>query len=248
MLSLAGLASVVLLAWLYLVPTALDMYGEMQGPALWMMAGTWNATYFGLMFLMWTLMMAGMMLPSAAPTILLYGAIVRKNSENAVLRRIYAFAAGYLLAWVGFSLLATLLQWALSAAALLSPMMVSTSPWLSGVILIGAGLYQWTPQKRACLAHCRAPVQFIAHHWRPGVAGALRTGWMHGAFCLGCCWALMLLLFFGGVMSLAWISAITLAVLLEKFAPFGLEGGRIGGVGLIVAGMAEMGCARWPLF
>lgn len=218
----------------------------MQGPARWMMAGSWNARYFGLMFLMWTLMMVGMMLPSAAPTILLYAAVIRKGADNGPVRRsIQAFAGGYLLAWTAFSLLATLLQWQLDTHALLTPMMISASPWLSSAILLVAGGYQWAPQKKACLARCRSPAEFIARYWRPGVRGAFGMGWRHGLFCLGCCWALMLLLFFGGVMSLAWIAAITLAVLLEKLAPFGVKGGRIGGTALIIAGGLELAAAVW---
>ena len=237
MLSLTGLALAVFFAWLYLVPTALDMYGAMQGPARWMMAGTWDARYFGLMLLMWALMMVGMMLPSAAPTILLYGAVARKNAEASVIVRIHAFTAGYLLAWTGFSLLATLLQWALSTGSLLSPMMVSSSPWLSSIILIGAGIYQWTPQKSVCLTRCRSPVEFMARYWRPGAMGAIRMGWIHGLFCLGCCWALMLLLFFGGVMSLSWIAAISIFVMLEKLVPLGAQGGKLSGLLLIAAGL-----------
>jgi predicted metal-binding membrane protein len=183
-------------------------------------------------------MMVGMMLPSAAPTLLLYARICRSDkSDLSPLRRVYAFAAGYLLAWSGFSVLATLLQWALYKAQLLDPMMQSSSRILSGGLLIAAGLYQWTQIKQRCLARCRSPAAFISSHWRRGVGGAVHMGWAHGLFCLGCCWALMLLLFVGGVMSLAWISTITALVLLEKLLPAGVLAGRLAGLVILAAGL-----------
>lgn len=233
----AGIAGTVALCWLYLVMASVDMYGPMNGIAAWMMHATWDIRYFTLMFLMWAVMMAGMMLPSAAPTILLYGAVVRNSPQpDRPVARGYAFAGGYLLAWTGFSILATLVQWQLAEAALLSPMMEAASPLLGALLLIVAGIYQWTPLKQACLSQCRSPMSYLTQAWRPGVSGALRMGAGHGLFCLGCCWALMLLLFFGGVMSLLWIAGLTLFVLLEKVAPFGAWVGRISGAGLIAAG------------
>lgn len=239
---LIGILGTVALCWLYLVPASLDMYGRMDGLAAWMMHGTWDGRYFTLMFLMWAVMMTGMMLPSAAPTILLYGATVRNSPQprRPVLRS-YAFAAGYLLAWAGFSLAATLLQWRLAEAALLSPMMESASPVLGALLLITAGVYQWTPLKRTCLSQCRSPMESLSRHWHPGAAGALRMGLTYGAACMGCCWVLMLLLFFGGVMNLLWIAGITLFVLLEKLAPFGAWGGRVSGLLLAAGGV-------WILF
>ena len=230
----SGLAIAVALAWIWLVPMARDMYGDMNGAAAWMMAGTWDARYAALMFGMWAAMMLGMMLPSAAPAILLYGRVAR--SGPASLLKSYVFAGGYLLVWAAFSLAATALQWLLSASALLSPMMESNSRWLAGSILLAAGVYQWTPLKKTCLAGCRAPAAFIASHFRPGAAGALRMGIEHGLFCLGCCWVLMLLLFVGGVMSLSWIAALIMFVLLEKLAPLGAQGGRLSGLLMILAG------------
>jgi predicted metal-binding membrane protein len=229
-----GLAGAIALSWLYLVPASRDMYGAMDGLSAWMMAGTWDATYLALIFTMWAVMMVGMMLPSAAPAILLYASAL-KDSPQA-LPRTYAFVGGYLLAWIAFSLGATLLQWALAEAALLSPMMVSTSPALGASLLIVAGGYQLTPLKESCLSRCRSPAAFFMQHFRPGMAGALRLGAHHGLYCVGCCWALMLLLFFGGVMSLLWIAAITAFVLLEKLAPLGAQGGKLSGGLLIVAG------------
>jgi predicted metal-binding membrane protein len=234
---LAGIAATVALCWAYLIPASLDMYGAMDGLSAWMMKSTWDDRYMVMIFLMWAVMMTGMMLPSAAPAILLYGAIVRSrpHPERPVARS-YAFAAGYLLAWLGFSVAATFSQWRLAEAALLSPMMESRSPVLGGVLLIMAGGYQWTPFKKACLHQCRSPIDYLSRHWRPGVRGALRMGIGHGLYCLGCCWALMLLLFFGGVMSLLWIAGITLFVLLEKLAPFGDRGGQLSGLLLMAAG------------
>lgn len=229
-----GLAIAVVLAWLWLVPMARDMYGAMNGPAAWMMTGTWDARYAALMFGMWAAMMLGMMLPSAAPAILLYGRVVGSGAQS--LLKNYVFAGGYLLVWGVFSLAATLLQWLLSVSGLLSPMMESNSHWLAGSILLAAGIYQWTPIKKTCLAACRAPAVFITNHFRSGIAGALRMGIDHGLFCLGCCWVLMLLLFVGGVMSLSWIAALTVFVLLEKLAPLGAQGGRLSGLLMILAG------------
>ena len=234
---IAGLAGVILCAWAYLVPASLDMYGRMDGAAAWMMEATWDERYLLLVFLMWAVMMVAMMLPSALPSILIFRKAIRNDpGVRSPARRMFAFAAGYIVAWSGFSVAATLLQWALAEAALLSPMMVSASPWLGGAILIAAGLYQWTPFKQACLRHCRSPLAFLVEHWQPGMPGALRLGLRHGLYCVGCCWALMLLLFVGGVMSLLWICGITAFVLLEKLAPHGAQGGRLSGLALILSG------------
>ena len=234
---IAGLAGVIACAWAYLVPASLDMYGHMDGAAAWMMEATWDGRYLLLVFLMWAAMMVAMMLPSALPTILIFHRLGQNDPQvHSPARRAWAFAAGYVMAWSAFGAGATLLQWGLAEAALSSPMMVSASPWLSGAILIVAGVCQWTPLKRACLRHCRSPLAFVAEHWRPGMPGALRLGLHHGLYCVGCCWALMLLLFVGGVMSLLWIGAITAFVLLEKLAPYGAQGGRLSGLALVLAG------------
>jgi predicted metal-binding membrane protein len=236
-LVIAGLAAVVAGAWVYLTGASLDMYGRMDGAAAWMMEATWDARYLLLIFLMWAAMMVAMMLPSALPTILIFHNAVRNDPKvSSPPRRMFAFAAGYILAWFGFSIGATLLQWGLAEAALLSPMMVSASPWLGGAILVVAGVYQWTPLKYACLQHCRSPLAFLVEHWQPGMRGALQLGLRQGLQCVGCCWALMLLLFVGGVMSLLWIGAITAFVLMEKLAPYGAQGGRLSGLALVIAG------------
>jgi predicted metal-binding membrane protein len=212
-----------------------DMSGMMAAA---MSMAPWDATGFALMFLMWVVMMIGMMLPSAAPMILLFATINRKKrTSGAPFAPTAMFVSGYLLVWTAFSLLATILQSGLQHAALLSPMLVSTSPVLRGTLLIAAGLYQWTPLKRACLENCRSPLEFVLFHWRSGTAGALRMGIEHGAYCLGCCWFLMGLLFVGGVMNLAWIAAITVFVLIEKLFSGGEWVARIGGGVMVAAGV-----------
>jgi len=234
----AGLAAMTALGWAYLVHFAADM-DEMSGgvtamamPAL----KPWVASDFILMFVMWAVMMAAMMTPSAAPMILLYAAISRKiRSERKPVVHCGAFASGYLAVWTGFSAVATVLQWALEQAALLSPLMVSSNPYLGGGLLIAAGLYQISPLKNVCLRHCRSPVHFISGRWRKGESGAFRMGLEHGLYCVGCCWLLMLLLFVGGVMNLLWIAALSIIVLLEKIVPRGDFVGSVAG-GLFVLG------------
>ena len=187
-------------------------------------------------FFMWAVMMVAMMLPSAAPTLVLYAAIARKMSPELNQGVVTAaFALGYIIAWTGFSLGATILQWGFEQLAVLSPMMKSSSYSLGGVLLIAAGVYQWTPAKDICLKHCQAPLLFISQRWRSGADGALRLGLTHGLYCIGCCWVLMCLLFVGGVMNLLWVAAIAIFVLIEKAAPFGRATGR--GVGILLIGV-----------
>ena len=238
---LTGLAGATALAWVYLVVTAAGM-GDMpatMGEALAMaQVKPWGAVDFALMFLMWAVMMVGMMVPSASPMILLFATISRKQREQGQpFAPTGAFVSGYIAVWTGFSLVATTLQWALDQAALLSPMMVSTSPLLGGALLVGAGIYQWTPLKHACLKRCRSPLGFLMRGWRKGAGGAFAMGLEHGAFCVGCCWILMGLLFLGGVMNLLWIAAIAIFVLAEKAAPFGVPAGRVSGLLLVLAGL-----------
>ncbi len=229
----------VLLCWAWIVPMARDMYGPMDGASAWMARGSGSAAYPALLFAMWLVMMAGMMLPSAAPTLLLYAAVIRKSTQGArTAAHLYAFAAGYVLAWGGFSLAATLAQLWLDRSLQLSAMLQLRSASLGGAVLLAAGAWQLTPWKQACLGSCRAPAAFIAGHWRPGVGGALHMGLVNGGFCLGCCWALMLLLFVGGVMNLGWIALLTVLVLLEKLAPYGLLGARLVGLVLLLCGAA----------
>jgi predicted metal-binding membrane protein len=231
------LGGVTLACWAWIVPMSRDMYGAMTGPSAWMMTARWDAAHLLLLGAMWTVMMAGMMLPSAAPLLLLYAGGARRRDGAQAAPRVYALAGGYLLVWIGFSVCATLLQWMLSALLVLSPMMEARSPLLSGALLIVAGIYQMTPLKRACLMSCSAPVDFLMHHWREGTFGAFRLGVQHGVLCVGCCWALMLLLFAGGVMNLAVIGALTAFVLMEKLTPLGPRSLRATGLLLIAAGM-----------
>ncbi|WP_420584598.1 DUF2182 domain-containing protein [Ruegeria sp.] len=181
----------------------------------------WTATYAALIFMMWWVMMIAMMTPSAAPTVLLFTAIKRMGPDKAQASRLSLyFLSGYLVAWAAFSVAATAAQWGMEAVGLSDgPMMTIRTKLFAGCVLIAAGLYQLSSLKSACLRHCRSPAQFLAEHVRPGTYGAFRTGVVHGAFCLGCCWALMLLLFVGGVMNLYWIVGIAIYVALEKLLP-----------------------------
>ena len=221
MIVAAGLLFATLLAWMWIVPMGLDMYGPMTGPSAWMMAQQWDATHTALMFAMWAVMMTGMMLPSAAPATLLYAAVARRTASESPVRQAYIFAFGYLVMWVVFAAVAVWLQRALSDALILTPMMELSSQRASSAVLALAAMYQFSPFKRACLSSCQSPADFIARHWRQGAGGAWRMGMLHGAYCLGCCWALMLLLFVGGVMHLPTIGLITIFVLVEKLIPWG---------------------------
>ena len=202
-----------------------------------MRPAVWTTGYAVMMGIMWWVMMIAMMLPSASPMLLLFARVNRaQKMQEAPFVPTSVFAAGYLVVWGAFSLGATGLQWGLERLGLLSTIMASTSALFGGVLLITAGVYQLTPLKHACLRHCRNPFQFVTHHWRTGTRGAFRMGIEHGAFCLGCCWLLMGLLFVGGVMNLYWIVGLALVVLLEKTIPTGHWLGAITGVGLIMWG------------
>ncbi len=201
-------------------------------------AGPWDASETVGLALMWIVMMIAMMIPSVAPVILLFAGLSRRRRVQGVLATpVSVFILGYLLAWTGYAILAALTQSALHSAALLSPAMASASPVLGGAILMLAGLYQWLPVKGACLSHCRSPLGFFSTQWREGVSGALRMGFRHGSYCVGCCWALMALLFVAGVMNLVWVAVIAGFVLLEKVAPNGRLLGRITGVALAGYGL-----------
>ncbi len=244
--TLAGLAAVTALAWAWMLAGAgMDMGGgKSMGMGADMVAArmAWTPAYAAVIFFMWWVMMAAMMLPSAAPAILLFARISRQRRAQAQpFAPAGAFAAGYLLVWGAFSLAATLLQWALVRAGLVGMMMESVSVALSAVILIAAGVWQFTPLKRACLLHCRSPLHFVLHGFRPGVGGALRMGVEHGLYCTGCCWFLMALLFYGGVMNLWWIAGLALYILIEKVAPYGETVAKIAGAGLIAWGVLLIG-------
>lgn len=231
----AGLLGITTLAWLYMLDMAGDMPAMgMESMGMATMPRTWGISDFVLMFFMWAVMMVAMMIPSAAPTVLLYGTVAhRQAGGRAGYPAVALFTGGYLLAWGVFSFMATALQWGLERAALLSPMMVSTSPYLGGGLLIAAGLYQWTPLKRACLDHCRSPIEHLSAHWRSGPKGAVVMGLHHGAYCLGCCGLLMGLLFVLGVMNLLWVAAVAWFVFAEKLLPGGASLGRAAGAGLV---------------
>jgi predicted metal-binding membrane protein len=186
---------------------------------------------------MWVVMMVGMMAGSAMPVILLFAGAHAQQGKRAVRQLALLFGLGYAATWTGFSASATLGQWALHDAALLSPMMAMSSAAVGGVMLCAAGAYQFTSLKRTCLTHCRSPLGFLMTHWRDGRIGAFQMGIRHGVYCLGCCWAMMLALFAVGVMNLTWIAALTLLVLMEKLGPAGVTVARIAGVILIGAGL-----------
>lgn len=219
---IAGLGSVVLLCWTYMFFGAgMDMAAMSMPVADQMpMPSGWTPVYFILMVVMWWVMMAAMMLPSAAPMLLLFAALTRTKAQpDDPALRVMLFAMGYMVIWGGFALGATMLQWRLDSTALLNPMMASVSKPLGAVLFIGAGVYQLTPLKDACLRYCQSPAQFLSQYWRRGNVGAFMIGIRHGVFCLGCCWVLMGLLFYGGVMNLYWIAGLAVYVLIEKLAP-----------------------------
>jgi predicted metal-binding membrane protein len=246
-LILAALGGMSAAAWIYVViqarqmstsMTSSSMAGGMQSMG---QARLWTSAEFGLVLLMWAVMMVAMMVPSAIPMTLVYAAVARRAArEGRPVAPASMFVLGYLVVWLLFALAATAAQMSLGRLSLLTPAIASASPVLGGSLLIGAGVYELTPYKHACLAHCRAPAHFIAQHWRAGFTGALRMGLALGAYCLGCCWIVMGLLFVGGVMSLVWIAAIATFVLLEKTLPFGETGGRVVGVAMILAGVASL--------
>ena len=234
-----------LVCWWWIVVMARDMYGPMTGASAWMMTLRWDARHVFLLWAMWAVMMAGMMLPSASPMLLLYGAAAgRRGAGERAAIEIYALAAGYVAVWAAFSLFATAAQRILSMLLIVSPMMRLTSPTVGAALLITAGIYQLTPLKLSCLQKCQTPFGFLLLHWRAGVGGAFRMGIEHGAYCLGCCWALMLLLFVGGVMNLAVIAALTLFVAFEKLGPFGARAARISGGLLMAAGFWMLATSR----
>ena len=216
---IAGLVGIALLSWAYVVYLAWQMEGMDPGMAMPQIQ-PWSGTDFLLMFLMWAVMMVAMMVPSAAPMVLMFATVNRqRRARTAPYVPTAVFALGYVVVWAVFSLAATLTQWGLNEAALLSSMMRSTTTVLGGLLLVVAGVFQWTPLKEACLVHCRSPLGFIMTHWREGRRGAFLMGLHHGTYCVGCCWALMLLLFVNGVMNLLWVGAIAAFVLVEKVVP-----------------------------
>lgn len=267
----AALILVTTLAWAYLLWAAatMDMGGaappmpapagsvsDMEMPGMDMGAkpadaaavlapslAPWSAADAVFMTAMWAVMMVGMMTPSAAPMILIYARVGRQaEAQGRPFASTAWFAAGYLVAWVGFAVIATAAQFALERAALLTPMMASASPIFGGLVLIAAGLYQWAPLKDRCLSYCQSPLVFIQRHggFRREPRGALLFGLQHGAYCIGCCWALMILLFVGGVMNVLWIAAIAIFVFAEKTVPAGTVLSRIAGTAFLALGLSLM--------
>ena len=241
---LAGVVGVAALAWAYMVYLAWNMKGTGMGSGMAMpQMQTWGVVDFVLMFIMWAVMMVAMMVPmmvpTAAPMILTFATINRKRREQ---QRPFVptavFLSGYVAVWSAFAALATVAQWGLHSATLLSPMMVSTSAILGGTLLLAAGIFQLSRLKYLCLTHCRTPMAFLMTEWREGADGVLVMGLRHGVFCLGCCWVLMGLLFVLGVMNLLWIAALAGFVLLEKVAPAGHRVSR-------VTGLLLMGWGAW---
>jgi len=225
---IAALAAVSIFGWIYTLAgvgmsmNAFEMTAMGKASTALATPMPWSPSYALLVFLMWLLMMVAMMLPSASPMVLLVDAMARKyNPRSAFQAGTAAFVAGYLAVWAGFSACAALVHWALEMSGLLTPMMTPTSALLGGILLVAAGVYQLTPLKQTCLRSCRHPIGFLARHWRAGTDGAFHMGIVHGTFCLGCCWILMALLFFGGVMNLYWIAGIATYALAEKLVPHG---------------------------
>jgi predicted metal-binding membrane protein len=245
----AALGALFGVSWLYLVWRARSMAGmgsgggsdahSMAGMIMSAQGSAWGWAEVGALAVMWSFMMLAMMTASAAPMVLTFAAVHRRRAEAGRPTVPTAlFVAGYLVVWTGFSVLAALVQTGLHAAALLSPAMSARSPWMLGVILLCAGAFQWSPLKRTCLAACRSPVSFLVGCWREGRMGALVMGLRHGTYCLGCCWALMALLFVAGVMNLVWVAALAAFVLVEKVAPRGAVVGRVVGAVLLLVGAA----------
>ena len=241
---IAAILIIAAIAWAYTIYVAETGMGMAMGDGMSMgmaMADmrSWSAADFGLMFLMWAVMMVAMMAPSAAPMLLMFATLNRKRREQeAPYVSTGIFLAGYVIVWTAFAVAATLGNWGLHQASLLSSMMgEATSGYLGGALLLAAGVFQWSPLKSACLKQCRTPMGFLMTSWREGPRGALRMGLDHGAYCLGCCWALMLLLFVLGIMNLLWIAALAVFVLAEKVAPKAEWVSRATGVLLVAWGV-----------
>ena len=214
-ISVALLILVVGNSWAYIL-----LGSGLETPSMMTTRGTWDLHYSIVMFVMWWVMMLAMMLPSAAPMILMFVSLNRQRPDGSI-SVVMAFVTAYVLSWGVFSVLATFLQWVLEKTEFLSSMMATTNAVLGASLLIAAGIWQLTPLKHACLRHCRSPFNFFLHKWRNGPSGAFKMGLEYGVFCLGCCWVLMTLLFYGGIMNLWWIAGLALYVLVEKVAPAG---------------------------
>ena len=224
------------LCWAWLGKMLWDMGAMPMDGATAMPSG--GPGYLFWLAVMWLVMMAAMMLPSAGPMTLAFADFSKDVERRADVGAIGLFVAGYVAAWAVFSLVAALGQWTLERADVMSSMtMAVTNDTVAGCVLVAAGIYQWTPLKHVCLKNCRSPIGFLMTQWRDGPSGAALMGWRHGAFCVGCCWALMALLFVAGVMNALWIVGLTLFVIIEKVAPYGEAIARVGGMVLVLAGV-----------
>ena len=237
----SALVATVLLAWLYLFHRsgAMPDMNMADMPSMVMSRNhAWAVVEVMLLFVMWTVMMIAMMVPAAAPMILTFATVQRKRRERDRASIPTAlFLLGYVAVWTAYAAGAALAQWRLHEADLLSTAMASASAWLGGVLLLVAGVFQWTSLKQACLAKCRSPLSFLMTEWREGPTGALVMGIRHGAYCVACCWALMALLFVVGVMNLLWVAGLTVLVLAERVLPGGPAVSRAAGALLVVAGV-----------
>lgn len=237
---LAGAALIMLaaLAWVYMVT------GDASGGMAMPMAGadSWNLHLLNLSVIMWAVMMVAMMLPGATPMIMTYIKVhQRRVASHRAIAPTWVFMAGYLVVWTGFGIVAAVTQWALHQSALMSSAMGHVGPLSGAALLIVAGAFQFSRLKQTCLGKCQSPVSFLMTEWREGLTGAFVMGVRHGAFCTGCCWALMLLMFAGGVMSLAWMGGLALYFLAEKLVPWPQLVSHIAGALLIAAGTLIIG-------
>ena len=232
------LAIITGLAWAYLVYLARHLPSARDSARMAAAMGmpvdrSWTPLDGLFTFAMWAVMMVGMMAPSAAPVLLLFAAGRRSRDKRRLPLAVLMFGLGYLAVWAGFSVAATFGQWALQRASLMAETMRVSEAWLAAAILVGAGLYQLTPLKGACLTHCRSPLGFLMTNWRDGTVGALRMGTRHGMFCVGCCWAVMAVMFVVGIMNLAWVASLAALVLIERVTPLGFLVSRLGGLTML---------------
>ncbi len=234
---LIGLIGISVLAWSYLVLVTDNMMMAIRFVS-------WTTADFTMAFVMWAVMMVGMMLPTASPMVLMFAKVNgNQHREGEPIVSTGVFVAGYLAIWAVFALAATLLQWGLQATGLLSSAMGMVNVVVGGSIMIVAGIYQWTPYKNTCLRFCQTPLGFFMTQWRDGVGGAFRMGLSHGAYCVGCCWALMLLMFVSGVMNLLWMAVLVVLILAEKITPPNFWLSRIVGMVLVTWGGWMLGTA-----
>ena len=238
-----GLVLISVLSWLYIIYLYREMVVMDMNSLFFAMPMTqhWTSTDFALLFLMWLVMMIAMMTPSVSPLILIFALVNRKKKEQqSPFVHTGYLLAGYFLVWGGFSLLTTLLQWLLQQVSLLNPEMKTTSKILGSIILIAAGIFQFTALKKTCLSNCRNPIDFIHRNWKEGKGGAFRMGIESGTYCIGCCWVLMVLLFFSGIMNLLWIALIAAFVLIEKTFPYPKWISTAAGIALIAYGFVVL--------